>query len=62
MKVKYTNYEFSPSRIILMKIDQKGNWSYIDSYQKSSNYNTSIDVDLQPGNYVLSVKIDWKFW
>lgn len=62
MKVKYKNYEFSPSRVILMKIDSKGNWSYVDSNQNSKSYNTSINVDLQPGNYVLSVKMDWKFW
>lgn len=45
MKVKYSNYDYSPARIILMKVGEI--WEYIDSFQNTQSYSTSIEVDLE---------------
>lgn len=61
MKSKYSNYDYSPARIILMKVGKS--WEYIDSFQNSRSYSVSIEVNLEEGaEYIISSKVKWKFW
>jgi hypothetical protein len=55
MKSKYSNFKFSPARIIVMKTGKT--WDYIDSYQDNESYSTSVEVDLEEGcEYIVSGK------
>jgi hypothetical protein len=60
MKLKYKNYKYSASRIILMK--SSNGWEYLNSCQKSENESISVEVDLVEGQeYLVSAKMTWRY-
>ena len=61
MSLQYSNYQYSQARIIIVKKD--GNkMKYVGSKSTSQNQVCTADVQLEAGQYIISAKIEWKFW
>lgn len=59
---KYANYEYSPARIIILKKEGK-TLHYISSKTTQQSQACSIDMErLEVGDYLISCKVEWKFW
>jgi hypothetical protein len=59
---KYSNYECSQARIIVLKREGK-NLKFIGSKSTQQSQVCSIDLEnLEEGEYLISSKVWWKFW
>jgi hypothetical protein len=59
---KYTNYEYSQARIIVLKREGK-TFRYVGAKSTQKSQACSVDLErLEEGEYIISSKVWWKFW
>lgn len=62
MLTQFSNYIYSPARIIIMKKLPNSKLEFITSKLANKHYSCSAQCYLEEGEYIVSAKVYWKFW